>query len=207
MSDGLVKICGVRTTQAAEAIAEADVDFAGFNLVPGARRSVSLQRAVELSRALDGQSTPVLVFRDAPLDDVLRAMDLIEGAIAQLHGNEDAGYVAAVEQVGRCFRAVSANRVRTRGVADLGSPSLWVIDAAEPGSGQRWDGPIDRRLLMRHWLLAGGLNPENVAGAVAAHTPDGVDVASGIERDGEQSPQRIVEFVKAARAAFRSLEE
>ena len=82
------------------------------------------------------------------------------------------------------------------------------MDAPEPGSGEVFDwSMLDGRERGRPLILAGGLNPENVAQAVHAVKPWGVDVASGVEASpGVKDPVRVREFILAARQAGDSLE-
>jgi phosphoribosylanthranilate isomerase len=61
-----------------------------------------------------------------------------------------------------------------------------------------------REVLGVRFMIAGGLNAENVGRAVAALDPDGVDTASGIERDGRVDGSRMLEFCRAAREAGRA---
>ncbi len=83
----------------------------------------------------------------------------------------------------------------------------WLIDAYDPaaygGTGQRADWTTAARLARRHpdMLLAGGLTPQNVAAAIRAVHPWGVDVASGVERaPGRKGHELVRQFVKAAKS-------
>jgi phosphoribosylanthranilate isomerase len=73
------------------------------------------------------------------------------------------------------------------------------------GAGQAWDWGVARSITdlpsRPPILLAGGLRPDNVAGAIAAVRPEGVDVSSGVEIDGVQDSARIAAFVAAAKGA------
>ena len=86
------------------------------------------------------------------------------------------------------------------------SPSLWLYDAYVEGFGgggvaAPWGLVAERA--RRPFLLAGGLTPENVADAMRATRPDGVDVASGVERaPGVKDPVKVATFIAAARAAI-----
>ena len=83
-------------------------------------------------------------------------------------------------------------------------PPRILFEGARSGTGHTTDWAQAARLSARTQLvLAGGLIPANVAAAVAAVRPFGVDVSSGVEAaPGQKDPGRIVEFVRAARAAL-----
>jgi phosphoribosylanthranilate isomerase len=78
-----------------------------------------------------------------------------------------------------------------------------LFEGTVSGAGQRCDWQTAAQAARRAQLvLAGGLDPENVAGAIAAVRPFGVDVSSGVEaRPGLKDPEAVMRFVTAARAA------
>jgi phosphoribosylanthranilate isomerase len=79
---------------------------------------------------------------------------------------------------------------------------LRLFDASSPGSGQQFDhGRLLALSPARPFLLAGGLTPENVGAAVEGVNPNGVDTASGVEREGRMDPARVAAFCRAARTA------
>jgi phosphoribosylanthranilate isomerase len=80
----------------------------------------------------------------------------------------------------------------------------WLFEGAKSGAGKLADWSEARTLAAtRQLILAGGLNPGNVAAAIAEVQPFGVDVSSGVEEaPGRKSPALIESFVTAARAAF-----
>lgn len=95
MSRLLVKLCGLRTEADVAAANAALPDFAGFIIeVPGKRRSITLDSAIELAKQLDKRIRPVGVFVDAPVETVNRFLADVPNAAVQLHGSEDAAYIA-----------------------------------------------------------------------------------------------------------------
>jgi phosphoribosylanthranilate isomerase len=95
----------------------------------------------------------------------------------------------------------------TRGTREPSLASRCLFDSARSGAGERADWTAATHLArMTELVLAGGLDPGNVAEAVHAVRPFGVDVSSGVERErGVKDPARIREFVRAAREAARDL--
>ena len=209
----IVKICGVRDEAAARACVEADADFAGLNLVPESRRYVAPGRIAELLPSL-GPVVPVGVFRDNPPEHVHETARELGLEWVQLHGSESPGYVASLATDLKIIKALGHDHVGDAKLVEAFAPhvSLFVVDGRVPGSGAAWDWTMakgivtDGLLAGRPVMLAGGLHPDNVAEAVAALHPAGVDAASGVERGGHQDPRRILAFCRAARAAAEELE-
>lgn len=198
-----VKICGVR--DAASARAAAAADHAGFVFAPGRRRTVDVATARAL-RPLLGRARAVGVFLDQPLADVRAIAEAVGLDAVQLHGPVSPADCAALADL-TVWRAVAVDAAFQPGELDAYAPHVaaFVLDAATPGGGAPFDhGRVAGLRLPRPWLLAGGLRPENVAAAIARTRPDGVDCASGVERDGHPAPDRVAAFLANARAAHEA---
>lgn len=202
----IVKICGVRNAAAAAAAAAAGADLLGFNFWPGTRRYLPPQDAsAAIAAARDAGAGLVGVFVNQPLQNVRELADLYRLDYVQLSGDESPEYCA---RVGRpVIKSIRLARDRAEAAAGY-DVAAFLCDAAASGlwggSGQACDWDAARELARRSpVLLAGGLTPDNVAGAIAAVDPWGVDVASGVETDGGKDPAKIEAFIRAARGAAR----
>lgn len=218
MSRLLVKLCGLRTEADIAAANVALPDFAGFVIeVPGKRRSITLDSAIELAKQLDKRIRPVGVFVDAPVETVNRFLADVPNAAVQLHGSEDAAYVAQLRTqfAGTCLSEcpdprkaciIQAFRI-SDGASTLraaGSSANLVLLDNGAGTGR----PFDWRLLTgfpRPFLLAGGLGPDNLPQAIASARAAasgcfiGVDMSSSLETNGAKDPAKMLAAVQAAR--------
>ncbi|MFI6179631.1 phosphoribosylanthranilate isomerase [Nonomuraea sp. NPDC051191] len=191
-----VKICGLSEPEHVEAAVEAGADAIGFVLTRSPRR-VTPERAAELAAAIPAHVLTVGVFRgEAP--ETVRAAALASGVRAvQLHGNHPHADFTALKDLGRpLVRAVDAAADLRCGAHD---EDLLIVDAPRPGSGEPWDWAAVRGRPSGRWMLAGGLDPSNVAEAVEAAGPWGVDVSSGVETaPGVKDSALIRAFLRAA---------
>ena len=210
----LVKICGITTPDAADAAVRAGVDFAGLMFHPKSPRNVDLAQAAALAEHMRGRVRLVAVASD-PSDETLGSViGAVKPDLLQLHGSETAARVGAI----RSRFGVPVMKVMPVATADDLSDVAAYEDAAdmlmfdakapagatrEGGHGAAFDWQILRaRKFQKPWLLAGGLNAENVARAIRACEAPGVDVSSGVETaPGKKSPDMIAAFVSAARNA------
>jgi phosphoribosylanthranilate isomerase len=216
-----VKICGLTNFEDAAAAVEAGADLLGFIFYERSPRYVEPEQAREivarLRRAYPPGEQPayrvVGVFVNRPAAYIAAIMALVGLDWAQLSGDEPVAVLEALQR--RAFKAI---RPRTYEEADAeasfyaalspkAGPRL-LIDAYRPGeyggTGQRADWEIAAQLArLRSILLAGGLTPDNVAEAVRAVRPWGVDVSSGVERaPGVKDHDAIHLFVQRAKAAL-----
>jgi len=197
----LVKICGIRRREDAEAAVRAGADLVGFVFVPGTPRAVDPQNA-DWIKDLLGVET-VGVFRDAPLDWIDEVRRRLHLDRVQLHGSEPEDWVRTLGRA--VIRRIPAptgtgDRVRVEGLTAMGALAL-----VDPGAGDGvlcdWSA-VGRRLSGLPFGLAGGLEPKTVGRAIREAGPMLVDVSSGVEvSHGVKSAAKIEAFVQAARNA------
>ncbi len=195
-----VKVCGLSTAESVRAAVESGADALGFVLTRSPRE-VAPGRVRELLAGVPAGLPAVGVFRGEPAADAVAVAREAGLEWVQLHGDRTRGDLRTVHDAGlKLIRAVTMSAAPDA-FADWGE-ELLLIDAAVPGSGEAWDYASVRALGLegRHWLLAGGLDPANVAGAAAAAGAWGVDVSSGVEQSrGVKDPAKIRAFVQAAK--------
>ncbi|MFN9371032.1 MAG: phosphoribosylanthranilate isomerase [Planctomycetaceae bacterium] len=213
-----VKICGVRDLATLREVITAGADAVGLNFYTPSPRSVTADVARALSREGAGEIERVGLFVNHPVEWVLATARDCQLDTVQLHGDETVAEIAAVA---REFPIIRAFRVGPAGLGPV-ADELACLDAAGVrlrgalveaqvagaygGTGQRAPWDVLRTGWNRiHWpplILAGGLTCENVAEAVAAVHPWGVDVAGGVESSKAcKDPARVREFVARARGA------
>ena len=209
-----VKICGNTRLEDARQAVDAGADLLGFIFYPKSPRKIGVGEARAISRALRGRAILVGVFVNEPADAVRATLAEAEIDLAQLHGEESVATVAGFG--GQAFKALkragaagaSADEYAAVGPGDPARPQL-LLDADHAtlygGTGQRADEGLAATLARRHrLLLAGGLTPENVAAAIAAVRPWGVDVASGVEAEpGRKDHSRVARFIAEVRGQHR----
>lgn len=202
-----VKICGVTTADDARACVDLGADAVGVNLVPGTPRVVERARAVEIARAVGGRVRVVAVVAD--LEGGLDALRELQDDVGwvQLHGDEPAETLAAL--LPRAYKAVRISGAEDAARAAGYPGEHLLVDAKVPGkiggTGATFDWALARDLAAeRKLLLAGGLTPDNVADAVRAVRPWAVDVASGVEKEGDPRAKdlaRVAAFIARAKGA------
>ncbi len=211
-----IKICGLTNMDDARHAWRAGADLLGFVLVPGTPRTIAPDTAAALVRALRETgcaATMVGVLAYEPPDHGAhrRARPTVAAIAAgcgfdlvQLHGDPPPSKVADLGVPALIVR-------RVRGAIDWASLAAYrawgyVLDGCAPGrlggTGVTWDWSLaaSRPDGFGRVLVAGGLTPDNVAGAVRAARPWGVDVSSGVEAaPGRKHPERVARFIERAK--------
>jgi phosphoribosylanthranilate isomerase len=226
-----IKICANTNLEDARLAVELGVDAVGFVYAPSKRR-VTPEQAEEIVRALPAGVEKVGVFATDDPYEIEHYMACSGLTVAQIHGVFDVEMVRAlsaefggelkiIQTVAYAVDAkdrVEDERFARTLKAVFDEPVVWavLIDAAKAGAsgglGVAMDWAHVAEIVRRaigvreprpRVILAGGLNAENVAEAVAAFEPWGVDVASGVEASpGKKDPERLRAFVAAARAVY-----
>lgn len=202
-----VKICGVTRPADAVACVDAGADAIGLNFVATSRRRIDVDVARSIVAVVPGGVMTVGVFRDHSADEILRITGELGISGAQLHGDQPPEFTAAVAAgVETVIKSVVAESLSLRTVDDHAA-DIVMLDAAVPGGGVPFDWSVVGDLVTQHpILLAGGLNPDNVADAVRHVRPWGVDVATGVEAaPRRKDPTQVARFVTYARAAAAAL--
>ena len=197
-----VKICGITSEDDALLAVAMGADAVGFVFAPSVRQ-VPVQRVYDITRRLPPEILTIGVFRDEHPKRVVEIVHKSGVKGAQLHGNESNNAVAEVAKgVGFVVKAFVAGSPRIAESASLATNTI-LIDGSTPGSGHLFDwslvGEIPEGMRM---ILAGGLDPDNIADAVQTVNPWGVDVSTGVESaPGKKDALKVKRFIERARNA------
>jgi phosphoribosylanthranilate isomerase len=190
-----VKICGLTTPEGVAAALEAGADALGFVFAPSVRR-VTPAAAVALAAPARGRALCIAVTLHPPSAEVEEILDVFAPDLLQTD-------LADAATLSHRARARLLPVLREGAALPEPLPARVLYEGAVSGTGRTadWAGAhtVARRTEL---LLAGGLNPDNVAEAIRVVGPWGVDVSSGVESaPGLKSPEKISRFVAAARVA------
>lgn len=203
-----IKICGITNLADAQAAVAAGADMLGYIFVPKSGRYIEPDAAAAIIANVAGVQH-VGVFVDASSADMRRIARHCGLDLLQLHGAEPPAQLAELAD----FATIKALAVHQP--ADLQRlqdyPNVPILlDSAsgtDGGSGETGDWELARCAAQtREIILAGGLHPQNVAAAIAAVRPVGVDVSTGVEIDKRHKDHaKIQTFIQHARVAAAAL--
>jgi phosphoribosylanthranilate isomerase len=213
-----IKICGITNPDDALVASKAGADAVGLNFFPSSPRFINQAMARRICIALPHDIVKVGVFVNAPESEISQTFDAMQLDLIQLHGDEPPDFIASLngKPVMRAFRLGPEGMQPILEYLDNCNqlqcmPKLVLLDAHAigvfGGSGEKADWSICAQYGSHNGLpplvLAGGLNPSNVAEAIAQVRPAAVDTASGVESSsGRKDPAAVKAFVDAARNAF-----
>ncbi len=211
-----VKICGLKSEAALNAALDGGADYVGLVFHDRSPRNIDLATASRLAAIARGRARIVALLVDANDRQVAEVVSAVAPDLIQLHGSETPERVAYVARTTR-RPVMKAVKVATpadaesafayRGAADLilfdAKPPEGQPEALPGGNGITFDWRALQTILGKiPFMLAGGLNPLNVAEAVRLTGAAVVDVSSGVEsRPGEKDPELIRRFLHAAKTA------
>lgn len=204
-----VKICGITRIEDGLAAAHAGADAIGLVFAPASPRRVTAEQAAAIVAALPPFVSSVALFVDPKAEEVRAVLERLRPDLLQFHGDEPPDFCAA-------FGLPYLKAARVRPGLDLlqyaatyaGARGL-LLDAYHPdshgGTGQRFDWDLIPSDMPRPVVLAGGLNPDNVAAAVSRVRPWAVDVSSGVERiKGIKDAHLIARFIREVHNAHNA---
>lgn len=215
-----IKICGIQDPDTACMVADLGATALGLNFYSPSPRSIDLVTAREIQTAIDSREVSLVgLFVNHSLADVIMTCSELSLNMIQLHGDETPEFLAELVQQLPELVIIKAIRTSESDLSFLESylktcdqagkrPDHILIDAYSPaaygGTGHLapWK-MIREEYQYRNWpslILAGGLTPENVAEAISAVQPYGVDTASGVEdQPGVKNRTRVEAFINQAK--------
>jgi|SRR5579875_348428 phosphoribosylanthranilate isomerase len=198
-----VKICGIKRLADALAAVEAGAHAIGLNFWRPGKRYVAPEMARVIARSLPPFITRVGVFVDEDPETVEEIADLVGLDVLQFHGRESPEYCDRFDRP--VIKAIPVRGPGSLRGLEHYHVAAWLLDAHVPGhvggTGHTFDWALAKEVReVGPVIISGGLTPENVIDAIRAATPFAVDVASGVETNGEKDPAKIREFVARVHA-------
>lgn len=195
----VVKICGIRSEMAARTAIYAGAKFLGFNFVPGSKRRVTPVLAKQVIDLIGKQVKIVGVFQNAKIDEVNKIAEDLDLDYVQLHGEEDENYVKEIDRPAIKVLQLEPDFNITEVLKEMNKFDVeyFLLDRKTQGKGKMLSlknlSVVSKE---KQIFVAGGLTPENVAEIVRSVKPFGVDVASGIESNRVEDPEKIKLFIE-----------
>lgn len=198
----IIKICGLLESEHIETAVKAGVNWIGFVFAPS-KRQVSIEQAKALAEVVPNHVKKVGVFVNAEPAFIHEVAKEVGLDFIQYHGDETN---KDIQKIG--LPAIKAFAIRS--ADDLAEAAKYEVDYYlfdapgtdyRGGSGHTFDWSHLQAWQGAPFLLAGGLTIENVAQAITTVQPFGIDVSSGVERDGRKDHELIEQFISQARGA------
>lgn len=195
-----VKICGITREEDAKAAVESGADAIGLVFYSKSPRYVDLTSAHKIACAVGPFVTVVGLFVNASIDQVNEVIDAVGLDLLQFHGDEDEAYCAQFHKPYIKAIRMSPGLDIKDVMADYPSARGFLFDAWNKdkygGTGETFEWQRLSGLDEIPYVLAGGLNPDNIGEAVATARPYAVDVSGGVEvSPGVKSSELIQQFI------------
>lgn len=196
----VVKICGLKSVEAAQVAIDSGADLLGIICVPNRKRTVDSEVAKLISKLCRNKDVKLVgVFRNQTKEDVARIAEDYSLDVVQLHGDEDWKEYNSFIPLPIIKRVVFPQGIETL-VEMQNSDCQSLFDSEAGGTGEKLDWKsigewYSNSQLNKGYILAGGLNPENVKDALKVPGVTGVDVSGGVETDGVKDNVKIKTFL------------
>jgi phosphoribosylanthranilate isomerase len=202
-----IKICGITNTDDFKAVNASGANAAGFIAYPPSPRYISPKKVKYILNSESPQLIPVGVFVDAEFEEIEEYLNA-GIKIIQLHGHETPEFAAKLSKKAEVWKALRPKTIEELKEALDYPADKFLLDTYSPkakgGTGELGDWNIAIWAVenfRKPIILAGGLNPGNIAEAIQQVKPFGVDLSSGVEispgiKDHELISQLIQEIKK-----------
>lgn len=197
----LIKICGIKTKNAALVATESGANLIGFVFAPSTRR-ITPRNAQSIVEVLPRSVKTVGVFVNETVENMHEIAKTVGLDYIQLHGDEDAAIAKQLNY--KVIKAFPVDKETLATIQDFPC-DYYILDSPigdnRGGNGTTfdWDLAKDLSIDRNKIILAGGLDAFNVAEAIDRVKPAGVDISSGVETNGVKDHQKIKEFIASVR--------
>ncbi len=210
-----VKVCGMTSQEDVTAAADAGADMVGFIFAPESKRAVTADAVAKIETPATVKRVGVVTGNDT--DEILRLVDTARLDMVQMHGGQSDECCAAVAKEVSVARVLwiggadTAQTMAARAIEAARCADIVLIDGGTSGGGSGVQADVEALTELSNtgipWILAGGLDADNVEAAVSRCDPDGVDLNSGVEvRPGVKDAEKMKRAIKAARMARKVLQ-
>lgn len=199
-----VKICGIKSSEAAEAAYKAGADYLGF-VFAKSKRNITAEQAAQIVTELPPEIKTAGIFVNETEENIVRIAGLVKLDYIQLHGNESPEFCKSMPlPVIKAFSIKEKSDLEKLSAYDC---DYYLLDSPGGGTGIPFDWSLLNELPVPRGkiILAGGLNEKNVAEAIKKIRPAIVDVSSGVETEGLKDLKKITAFINKAK--FEEREE
>jgi len=200
-----IKICGITNLDDAKLAASYGANALGFIMYENSPRKITKEEILDIVEELPKEITPVMVFVNSSPQYVESCLEVSPRLVPQFHGNETPEFCSS-------FNRDFIKAIRFSGEEDLQSifetyskSRFLLVDSYQKndfgGTGKSFDWIyLEKEKFNKPYLLAGGLNPENVEKALSIVSCAGLDVSSGVESfPGKKDSMKLKKFIQTAR--------
>lgn len=200
----VIKLCGLSRACDIEVANKLKPQYIGFVFYGKSKRYVSPTKAKELRSLLLPDIKVVGVFVNEEIDNILSLVNNEIIDIIQLHGSENEEYINKLKKITTTpvIKAFSIKNEEDVKNAEKSNAHYILLDSGKGGTGEVFNWQLLKNI-KRDYFLAGGLDSDNVATAIKALKPFGVDVSSGIETNGYKDKEKMAKFVANAEGRLK----
>ena len=201
-----IKICGITSVEDAQAVGLAGADAIGLMMYKNSSRYLELHKAREIYDSVNKELQVVLVFVDQSDEYVNECLDVMPNTASQFHGSETPTYCKSFKN--EFIKAISIKEEFNLEAAyeEFSGVKILLLDSYNPstfgGTGNKFNWELIQNSRKLPFILAGGLNPDNVVQALGKVNCTGVDVSSGVESyPGKKDLYKVETFINKVREA------
>ena len=201
-----IKICGITNVDDATWVASLGAEYLGLNFAKESKRKISLEKAQEIVKILPPYIEKVGLFVNEEPQAVEKVLDNCQLDLMQFHGEESPEYCQQFKGRAKIIKAFRIQDAASLNQISQYQVDYYLLDAFVPGelggtgASFNWDLAVQAKQFGRPIFLAGGLNPENVIGAIKKVEPFAVDVSSGVETSPRKKSVELMQtFIQNAR--------